>query len=290
MPEFRGQGHGMEVWRAGISHAGHRSIGLDGVPDQQANYARSGFELTGSSVRFQGRTVKGSDPRVRPAEPSDTKHLIDLDLRATGLSRRSFANAWLSQAATRVTHVLSGETGLMGFATFRQCREGTKVGPLYATSPLAQIRSRPVHVRHGAQKLFVCQGTRHRGTRKCSRIHPVLSQRPGLYGNRAHVGRVGIVSGIGGRIHSSANGWVLVSRGRVGPNTFRSTDGYGDNFFVSCCPKAAVETVGSAIFRKTVGTVFGTPCVREVATVIDRRDDKNCFLPGKKCVTKNSSV
>ena len=34
-PDFRGQGYGMEVWQAGIAHAGNRCIGLDGVPAQQ---------------------------------------------------------------------------------------------------------------------------------------------------------------------------------------------------------------------------------------------------------------
>ena len=42
-PEFRGQGHGWALWQAGIARLGDRTIGLDGVVEQQANYARSGF-------------------------------------------------------------------------------------------------------------------------------------------------------------------------------------------------------------------------------------------------------
>src|SRR5690606_33641464 len=44
-PEHRGRGHGYGVWQAGIARLGDRTIGLDGVVAQQANYARSGFSL-----------------------------------------------------------------------------------------------------------------------------------------------------------------------------------------------------------------------------------------------------
>ena len=36
-PDLRGLGHGLATWRAGLAHAGDRTVGLDGVPDQQDN-------------------------------------------------------------------------------------------------------------------------------------------------------------------------------------------------------------------------------------------------------------
>src|SRR5215217_6861424 len=42
-PDWRGQGHGKAVWDAGMAYLGTRTIGLDGVPEQQANYASMGF-------------------------------------------------------------------------------------------------------------------------------------------------------------------------------------------------------------------------------------------------------
>ncbi|WP_228538798.1 GNAT family N-acetyltransferase [Nocardia sp. XZ_19_385] len=48
-PELRGYGLGIATWTAGLAHAGTRVVGLDGVPDQQANYRRSGFELSCAS-------------------------------------------------------------------------------------------------------------------------------------------------------------------------------------------------------------------------------------------------
>lgn len=50
----RGKGYGLATWQAGIAHAGSRAIGLDGVPAQQDNYRRSGFELAYRNARYGG--------------------------------------------------------------------------------------------------------------------------------------------------------------------------------------------------------------------------------------------
>ncbi len=133
-PEFRGQGHGIDVWRAGIAHAETRSIGLDGVPDQQDNYARSGFVKYGSTVRYEGQIAPLGDPRIRPAVPGDIETLIARDTRACGIRRTAFATAWFAHSPTRQTMVLVEGANITGFATFRRCRLGSKTGPLYAVS------------------------------------------------------------------------------------------------------------------------------------------------------------
>ena len=133
-PQFRGRGYGMEVWRAGIAHAGARSIGLDGVPEQQENYARSGFEMHSSTVRFEGQITAQADPRVRPALPADMPTLIARDARACGIDRTGFAATWFAGSAYRQSMVLMDGDDIAGFATFRRCGQGTKVGPLQAMS------------------------------------------------------------------------------------------------------------------------------------------------------------
>lgn len=133
-PEFRGQGHGMDIWRAGISHAGSRVIGLDGVPDQQANYARSGFVKVGKTVRYEGKIAAESDPRIRPALTSEMAELIRRDRTACGMQRAAFAQAWLSQSSMRQTKVLTDGPDITAFATFRRCGNGTKIGPFQAAS------------------------------------------------------------------------------------------------------------------------------------------------------------
>jgi len=133
-PEYRGQGHGLEIWQAGIAHADTRSIGLDGVPEQQGNYARSGFVKYGSSVRYEGNFDVNPDPRVRAARAQDMPKLVELDGFSCGIERERFAQAWFSRVSDRQTMVLREGADITGFATFRRCRAGSKIGPLYAGS------------------------------------------------------------------------------------------------------------------------------------------------------------
>src|SRR4029453_139231 len=42
-PVWRGRGYGIQNWRAGRARLAGRTVGLDGVVAQQANYRKSGF-------------------------------------------------------------------------------------------------------------------------------------------------------------------------------------------------------------------------------------------------------
>lgn len=134
-PTFRGQGLGLEVWCAGLAHAGTRCVGLDGVPEQQSNYARSGFSHLGRTVRYRGRGA--GSPTAGTGVPTDVKDLIQADMQATGIRRRRFSSAWFTGTKTRRTHCLSATDPAASFATFRRCAEGIKIGPFHANNPAA---------------------------------------------------------------------------------------------------------------------------------------------------------
>ena len=53
-PEYPRPGPRPRLWQAGMARLGERTIGLDGVVEQQANYARSGFALAHRNIRFGG--------------------------------------------------------------------------------------------------------------------------------------------------------------------------------------------------------------------------------------------
>lgn len=131
-PEFRAQGHGIEVWKAGLAHAGSRCVGLDGVPDQQENYKKSGFVASGKTVRFRGilPTFDNVSESARPVE--DLTTVIEANAQATGVSRLRFAANWFQSNETRQTLVLANSAKPLAFATVRRCHEGFKVGPLHA--------------------------------------------------------------------------------------------------------------------------------------------------------------
>ena len=53
-PDLRGRGFGLRIWKAGMAHAGSRTVGLDGVTGQQDNYRKSGFIFAYSNIRYGG--------------------------------------------------------------------------------------------------------------------------------------------------------------------------------------------------------------------------------------------
>ena len=132
-PEWRGRGIGFKTWRHGLEHAETRSVGLDGVPDQQENYRVSGFVRAGQSMRYVGRWPAQKAAAARPAVAEDLSKLIELDARANGFARPRFLSAWVNaNSSHRATRVIMSEGAIGGFATWRACVEGTKIGPLVA--------------------------------------------------------------------------------------------------------------------------------------------------------------
>ncbi len=131
-PAFRGQGIGLGLWQHALGHAGARVVGLDGVPDQQANYAASGFELVNATTRFSGPVAAAAAEAVRLAEPGEVEALIDMEAMASGVRKPTYLRAWFAPADSRKTWVVRSEAGIAGFCTARRCREGVKIGPLCA--------------------------------------------------------------------------------------------------------------------------------------------------------------
>ncbi|SDE33239.1 Acetyltransferase (GNAT) domain-containing protein [Ruegeria marina] len=139
-PDWRGQGIGLAIWNRALQHAGGRSVGLDGVAAQEANYAKSGFVRTGASLRHEGRWPAARSPHVRVAVADDVSRLIALDAEAGGFTRPAFLSAWLAAGLPeRSTRVLLGNGEISGFATWRTCREGTKIGPIIAPGAAAAL-------------------------------------------------------------------------------------------------------------------------------------------------------
>lgn len=161
-PDYRGNGYGYETWAAGLAHAGQRCIGLDGVPDQQANYAKSGFVGQGQTTRYAGTLPRAETPNARLATPEDLPHLLAQDARATGIQRTAFATTWFETTRTRQTLILPDDGAGPAFATFRKCRDGLKIGPFYAPSQqqaIALLAAAPVHFGEGDAVIDVPSGS-----------------------------------------------------------------------------------------------------------------------------------
>lgn len=147
-PEWRGRGVAFALWQHALAHAGGRTVGLDGVPAQQANYAKSGFVRTGETRRWTGAIGGRPSPALRPVAARDLPALTALDAAANGVEKPAFLARWLTDTPTRRTLVLD-RAGPQGFVTARACRTGIKIGPL-----VARDDADAVTLLHGAAALF----------------------------------------------------------------------------------------------------------------------------------------
>lgn len=135
LPEFRGRGLGIQLWRAAMDRLAGRNVGLDGVVSQQANYARSGFHLAFRNVRYQGlvdRVAGDGLPRgVVAASAVPFAKLAAYDRTIFPASREAFLKSWLEQPEAGGFAAVEGDA-LRGYAVVRRCRLGWKIGPLGA--------------------------------------------------------------------------------------------------------------------------------------------------------------
>jgi RimJ/RimL family protein N-acetyltransferase len=138
LPPFRGRGLGWALWQRGMASAAGRQVGLDGVLAQQDNYRKSGFSLAWRNVRYQGSggIRPAADARVVPllTLPFDTVAAYDQPFFPA--DRMRFLRAWLQQAdAAGYGFVEDGQ--LQGYGVVRRCRNGWKIGPLFADGEAA---------------------------------------------------------------------------------------------------------------------------------------------------------
>ena len=137
-PPWRGKGHGLRIWQAGMARLEGRNVGLDGVVAQQGNYRKSGYRLAWNNVRHVGpapATVplpSGITLDDAAAVPFDK--LAAYDRRFFPEVRDSFLAAWIS-LPERAALVATSEGGLAGFGVIRRSKAAARVGPLYAASP-----------------------------------------------------------------------------------------------------------------------------------------------------------
>ncbi|MEO0823571.1 MAG: GNAT family N-acetyltransferase, partial [Pseudomonadota bacterium] len=97
-PDWRGRGAGLAIWRAGLERLAGRTVGLDGVVAQQANYRRSGFVLTGRNIRFTGPAGSSAprgdeDPALTALTPKTLPALATFDRDHFPASERRFSAA-----------------------------------------------------------------------------------------------------------------------------------------------------------------------------------------------------
>lgn len=140
-PEHRGTGVGIATWNAGLEHLAGRTIALDGVVDQQANYKKSGFRFVGRNVRYSARSFPDVEPpagiTIRHIQPDDASAIHQIDMHCFAAPRNAFVHEWcaVGKSHSRKTYVAEMAGKIAGFGTIRKCRQGYKIGPLFCFKP-----------------------------------------------------------------------------------------------------------------------------------------------------------
>lgn len=133
VPEQRGRGLGIQLWRAAMDRLAGRNIGLDGVLAQQENYRKSGFSLAYRNARYEGVDLAGGrvSDSVVPLAEMGFAAVADYDGAVFGTDRAAFLRAWVAQPeGVALGYRRAGQ--LAGYGVLRPCRQGYKIGPLFA--------------------------------------------------------------------------------------------------------------------------------------------------------------
>ena len=133
-PACRGRGIGLALWKQAIASAEGRTIGLDGVVARQDDYRKSGFAWSHANIRYGGAVDVTEPPGTHliDAAPVHAAALIDYDRRFNPARRDAFLHEWTKQLPSRRSVVLLRDGTIAGYGTIRACRDGFKIGPLFA--------------------------------------------------------------------------------------------------------------------------------------------------------------
>ncbi|MET9297663.1 GNAT family N-acetyltransferase [Streptomyces sp. NPDC003077] len=137
VPEaYRGLGLGLALWEAALPHAGTRTVGLDAMPAQQANYEKSGFFPVYDTYRYSGRFERPGAvaPGTVRVGPRDLDAVAAYDRTYFPADRRAFLSRWLAAPGHRAYARLT-DGRITGYGVIRPAHRGHRIGPLFAETP-----------------------------------------------------------------------------------------------------------------------------------------------------------
>lgn len=130
-PEYRGMGYGLKLWNRGMKYLADRNVGLDGVVAQQDNYKKSGFKFAYNNIRYEGVSQFDVSSNTVALQTVPFEEILRYDNIMFPVSRRGFLKQWLNLPESYSSGVLK-DNKLAGYGLIRKCRNGYKIGPLFA--------------------------------------------------------------------------------------------------------------------------------------------------------------
>ena len=142
-PEYRAMQLGVGLARRALDRLGDRTVGIDGVVEHRHQYAHLGFATAWRNVRYRG-LVPASCPGpaaggrvIVPAASVGFDELAAYDAAHFGARRDAFLAPWVSLPGHLALACLGAPgpgaaPAVRGYGVIRPCREGARIGPLFA--------------------------------------------------------------------------------------------------------------------------------------------------------------
>lgn len=142
--DLRGGGLGAALWHHRLALLRRRlapgaTIGMDGVFAMVPFYEKGGFRLAYRDLRFQGTAHGVADPAVLAYPEISFAEIDAFDRRHFPAPRAAFLVRWLEQPGAHVLGLRENDT-LVAYGVARPCRDGFKLGPVFADTPTAAER------------------------------------------------------------------------------------------------------------------------------------------------------
>lgn len=133
-PPYRKRGVGQRLLNVALRHVQGRNVGLDAAIPMQDVYRRYGFEFAYRNIRHQ--CVGGGQAPAGLTELASVPFddILRYDATVFPTTRATFLSRWLAQPGGAALAFMRRRE-LAGYGVLRACREGYKIGPLFADDP-----------------------------------------------------------------------------------------------------------------------------------------------------------
>ena len=132
-PEVRDQGYGVQLWEAGLAYLGTRPIGLDSVRPDLVAHVKPDFRPAYTNFRFKWIKDRPCAVNTQVVNLADVPFatIAAYDQEVFTFARETFLHHWITRPGSVALGIMH-DTKLSGYGVLRECREGFKIGPLFA--------------------------------------------------------------------------------------------------------------------------------------------------------------
>ena len=133
---YRDKGYGIELTKARLAYIGSRNAGIDGVLEMCDKYQQLGYQFAHNNARFSMEHLEVNlkpNPNIVSASAINFEQLCAYDRAHFPANRPSFLKCWIQQNDALALCFVS-ENQIQGYGLIRACRQGFKIGPLFADS------------------------------------------------------------------------------------------------------------------------------------------------------------